>query len=176
MMTYQATDAKLLPTVPGKLDGNVSAYFYTMLSLMALGAGGARGALPALGADQFNPKDPKGAKGLASYFNWLLFSVVCGSAFGVTVIVGIATNKNNKDWWKGFLISTIGSFVGFVILAAGKPFYRIEVPRGSPLVRVAQVSIPSFKLEMIFFNHGQKNLAITLITRVYFYLYGILRL
>lgn len=152
MMTIQASHDHLQPKPCGKLncklEGGVSAFFYISLSLLALGAGGIRGALPALGADQFNAKDPKGAKGLASYFNWLMLSIVTGAAIGVTVVVGIATNKNNENWWKGFLICTLGSFVGYIFLAAGKPFYRLEVPKGSPLVRVVQVIVADVSFVM----------------------------
>ncbi|KAL3812966.1 hypothetical protein ACJIZ3_014234 [Penstemon smallii] len=130
MMTIQAHTQSLLPKpCIGKsncLEGGVSVYFYATLALLlALGAGGVKGALPALGADQFDAKDPKEAKSLASYFNWLL--------------------QNNENWWKGFLINTIEAFVGFVFLDVGKPFYRLKVPKDSPLTRVAQVIVVSIK-------------------------------
>ncbi|KAG8369007.1 hypothetical protein BUALT_Bualt15G0105400 [Buddleja alternifolia] len=148
MMTIQAHNSSLLPLPCANshcMDGGMSVYFYTSLCLLALGVGGFRGALPALGADQFDAKDPKEAKGLASYFNWLLLSTVSGASIGVTVIVWVATNKNNHNWWKGFLITTVGAFVGFVIFAFGKPFYRLEVPKDSPLIRVAQVIVVAIK-------------------------------
>ncbi|PIN00624.1 H+/oligopeptide symporter [Handroanthus impetiginosus] len=148
MMTIQAHSDSLLPKPCGKsscVEGAVAVYFYTALCLFALGVGGVRGALPALGADQFDPKDPKEAKGLGSYFNWLLLSTVTGSSIGVTVVVWVATNKNNHNWWKGFLITAVGSFVGFVFLVLGKPFYRLQVPRDSPLIRIAQVIVVAIK-------------------------------
>lgn len=142
MMTIQAHSESLLPKPCGKsscVQGGVAVYFYTSLCLLALGVGGVKGSLPALGADQFDPKDPKEAKGLASYFNWLLLSSVAGSSVGVTVIVWVATNKNNHNWWKGFLITAVAAFVGYIFLLLGKPFYRLQVPRDSPLMRIAQV-------------------------------------
>ncbi|XP_012858995.1 PREDICTED: protein NRT1/ PTR FAMILY 4.5-like [Erythranthe guttata] len=150
MMTYQAHTKSLLPQLPpcnkgSCMDGGMGVYFYASLSLLAFGAGGVKGALPALGADQFDRRDPKQEKGLASYFNWLLLSTVSGAAIGVTFIVYVATNKNNQNWWKGFLISTLGAFVGYVFLAIGKPFYRLEIPRGSPLVRIAEVIVVAMK-------------------------------
>ncbi|PIN01110.1 H+/oligopeptide symporter [Handroanthus impetiginosus] len=150
MMTIQAHSSSLLPLMPcgnksNCLEGGAAVYFYASLCLLALGVGGVRGALPALGADQYNPKDPKEAKGLASYFNWLLLSTISGASVGVTVIVWVATNKNNKNWWKGFLITTLGAFVGFVFLALGKPFYRLQLPRGSPLVTVSEVIVVAIK-------------------------------
>lgn len=153
MMTIQAHDDSLLP-LPciGKsscIVGEKAVYFYTSLCFLALGAGGVRGAMPALGADQFDAKTPKGAKSLASYFNWLLLSIVCGAAVGVTLIVGVATNKNNHNWWKGFLITTIASFLGFVILGIGKDFYCLQLPKESPLVRIAQVNCYFALLKLI---------------------------
>ncbi|KZV43692.1 hypothetical protein F511_00243 [Dorcoceras hygrometricum] len=150
MMTYQANNPKLLPKEPctkavDGMGGGMGVYFYTSLCLLALGVGGVRGALPALGADQFDARNPKEAKGLASYFNWLLLSTVSGAVLGVTVIVWIATNPNNKNWWIGFLITTIGAFLGYSCLALGSPFYRIRPPGGSPLVSIAQVLVVATK-------------------------------
>lgn len=147
-MTIQAHSDSLLPKPCGKsncLEGGAAVYFYTSLCLMALGVGGVKGSLAPLGADQFDPKDPKEAKGLASYFNWLLLSSVTGSSIGVTVIVWVATNKNNQNWWKGFLITAVGAFVGFVFLVLGNPFYRLQAPKDSPLTRIAQVHLYMFK-------------------------------
>ncbi|KAL3843597.1 hypothetical protein ACJIZ3_001000 [Penstemon smallii] len=148
MMTIQAHTDSLLPKPCGKsscVEGGVAVYFYATLCLLALGGGGVKGALPAFGADQFDTKDPKEAKGLASYFNWLLLSTVSGASIGVTVIVWVATNKNNHNWWKGFLITAVGAFVGFIFLVIGKPFYRLQVPRDSPLIRVVQVIVVAMK-------------------------------
>lgn len=147
MMTIQAHSDSLLPKACGKsscVQGGVAVYFYATLCLLALGAGGVKGALPALGADQFDPKNPKEAKSLASYFNWLLLSSVAGSSIGVTVVVYVATNKNNQNWWKGFLITAVAAFVGYIFLLLGKPFYRLHVPKDSPLLRLIQV-INSFQ-------------------------------
>ncbi|KAL8555034.1 hypothetical protein ACS0TY_003004 [Phlomoides rotata] len=142
MMTIQAHSESLLPTPCGKsscLKGGAAVYFYTSLCLLALGVGGVKGSMPALGADQFDAKDPKEAKGLGSYFNWLLLSSVTGAAIGTTVIVWVSTNKNNHNWWKGFLITAVAAFLGYVFLLLGKPFYRLHVPKDSPFMRIAQV-------------------------------------
>lgn len=111
---------------------------YTSLCLLALGTGGVKGALPALGADQFDQKVPKEAKALASYFNFLLFSTNVGAAVGVTVVVWVSANKG---WWWGFLICTVVTCIGYTVLAVGRPFYRIQAPGESPVIRIAQVSL-----------------------------------
>lgn len=106
--------------------------------MLALGSGGVRGALPALGADQFDQKDPKEAKALASFFNYLMLSITLGAAIGVVAIVWVSMNVS---WYWGFFISTVSAFLGFIVVALGKPFYRLRVPGESPLIRITQVSL-----------------------------------
>lgn len=120
--------------------------FYTSLSLLALGTGGVRGCMTALGADQFDEKDPIEAKALASFFNWLLLSSTVGAIVGVTGVVWVSTQK---AWHWGFFIITVASFVGFLTLALGKPFYRIRTPGDSPILRVFQV--PFIHNYIVFF-------------------------
>lgn len=140
LLTVQAKDNRLHPNFcVGKsscVEGGVAVVFYLSLCLLALGSGGVRGSLPPLGADQFDQNNPKEAKGLASFFNYLMLSTVFGAVIGVTAIVYINTQIH---WYWGFLISTVLTFIGFTVLAFGKPFYRIQPPSQSPLNRIAQV-------------------------------------
>lgn len=145
LMTIQAHYPSLLPQACGKpscVSGSIALMFYVSLCLLAVGTGGVRGAMTALGADQFDQNDPKEAKAMATYFNYLMFSTTLGSAFGVTVIVWVLTNKSR---WKGFLICTALTSGGFVSLMLGKPFYRLKVPGDSPIARVVQVIVVSIK-------------------------------
>ncbi|XP_022897433.1 protein NRT1/ PTR FAMILY 4.6-like [Olea europaea var. sylvestris] len=135
MMTIQAHNDELQPASCGELNcmtRGSAIMFSAFLWLLALGSGGFRGSLPALGADQFDQKDPKEAKGFASYFNWLLLSIA-------TVIVYISTIEGSQKWWKGFLITLVCAYVGFIIFANEEPFYRLQVPGKNPLVRIAPV-------------------------------------
>lgn len=139
MLTVEAHSKQLQPDACGKsscLSGGKSLYFYATLSLYALGTGGVRGALPALGADQFDQRDPNEAKDLATFFNWLILSSTIGSSVGVTAIVWV---NQNKGWHWGFMIATIATFVGLIILAIGKPFFRLQQPNDSPIIRILQV-------------------------------------
>lgn len=145
LMTIQAHDHNLQPRPCNKsscVKGGIAVMLYTSLCLLALGSGGVKGALPALGADQFDQKVPKEAKALASYFNFLLFSTNVGSAVGVTVVVWVSASKG---WWPGFLICTVVTGIGYAVLAVGRPFYRIQAPGESPVIRIAQVIVVSFK-------------------------------
>jgi len=145
MMTIQAYKKSLQPPFcgvgkPSCMEGGIGFYFYAALYLWALGSGGVKGALPALGGDQFRHKDE--TKKLATFFNLFLLSSTLGATVGVTVVVWISTNK---AWYWGFFISTMGSLIGFTVLALGKPFYRLQVPQESPLIRVFQVIVLAIK-------------------------------
>lgn len=146
MVTVQAYSHDLQPKPCGKsscVKGGVAVMFYTSLSLLALGYGGVRGALAAFGADQFDKKDHSQAKALATFFNWLILSSTLGSAIGVTAIVWVSTKIS---WFWGFLIATMASFVGFLVFALGKPFYRIQAPgETSAILRAAQVIVVAIR-------------------------------
>ncbi|KAF7818042.1 protein NRT1/ PTR FAMILY 4.6-like [Senna tora] len=145
LVTVQAASNNLHPDACGKsscVKGGIAVMFYTSLYLLALGTGGVRGCMTALGADQFDEKDPIEAKGLASFFNWLLLSSTVGAIVGVTGVVWVSTQR---AWHWGFFIISVASFVGFLTLALGKPFYRITTPGDSPILRVVQVIVVAFK-------------------------------
>jgi peptide/histidine transporter 3/4 len=145
LVTTQASSHKFQPDPCGKsscLKGDIKFMFYLSLCLLALGTGGVRGALPALGADQFDHKDPKEAKAIASFFNWLTLSTTIGAAVGVVVVVWVSMNVS---WFWGFFISTVATFLGYVIFGIGKPFYRLQAPGNSPLLRIIQVIVVAIK-------------------------------
>ncbi|KAM2468519.1 hypothetical protein FF1_010184 [Malus domestica] len=143
MTTVQAYSKHLHPKetcLTKCVEGRIAAMLYASLCLLALGTGGVRGALPALGADQFNRKEE--AKSLATYFNWFMLSTIVGSTIGVTAIV---TGSTEVAWYWGFLICTVAPFIGFAVLAMGKPFYRLQIPGDSPIIRVIQVIVVAIK-------------------------------
>ncbi|XP_071911985.1 protein NRT1/ PTR FAMILY 4.5 isoform X1 [Coffea arabica] len=145
LLYIQAKSHKLQPDPCGKsscVKGSEAVMFYCTIFLLALGAGGVKGSVAALGADQFDQKDPKEAKALASFFNSYQFSITVGSIIGVTIVVWIAMNRG---WHWGFLISLIATSIGVVILALGKPFYRIQAQGASPLVKISQVIVAAIR-------------------------------
>lgn len=146
LLIIQSHDTKLQPEACGEyscVSGGKAVLFYASLYMAALGGGGIRGSVPALGGDQFDQNDPKEKKHLASYFNYLLFSITCGACIGVTVVVWVS---ENRGWYKGFLISLACLFLGLCLLAMGKPFYRVRVPAESTVFRILQVCSLSFKI------------------------------
>ncbi|XP_077233109.1 protein NRT1/ PTR FAMILY 4.5-like isoform X2 [Tasmannia lanceolata] len=115
-----------------------SMILYLGLYLVALGTSGVKAGLPSLGADQFDERDPKEAALLSSFFNWFLFSLTVGGAVGVTFVVWIS---DNIGWDWGFAACSIALFFAIVFVSMGKSFYRHNVPKGSPILRILQVFV-----------------------------------
>ncbi|KAJ6976306.1 hypothetical protein D5086_017446 [Populus alba] len=122
--------------------GSQSAILFTGLYLIAFGTSGIKAALPSLGADQFDENDPKEAIQLSSFFNWFLLSLTMGAIIGVTVIVWLGANQG---WDLGFGVCTIAIFFAIIFVSTGKSLYRNNVPKGSPLTRVAQVLVAAIR-------------------------------
>ncbi|KAB2630351.1 protein NRT1/ PTR FAMILY 4.5-like [Pyrus ussuriensis x Pyrus communis] len=160
MMTMQAYAKYLLPKetcTANCVEGRITAMLYGSLCLLALGSGGVRGALPALGADQFNRKEE--AKLLATFFNWLMLSTTVGATIGVTAIVYVSMNV---AWYWGFLIATVASFVGFTVLAMGKPFYLLQVPGDSPIIRILGSSDELYEISEKESNDAEEKIIHTI--------------
>ncbi|TMW84983.1 hypothetical protein EJD97_024011 [Solanum chilense] len=123
-------------------DAGQLAILYGGVYLIAFGNSGVKAALPSLGADQFDEKDPKEAAKLSSYFNWLLFYNTIGAILGITVLVWIS---DNQGWDWSFGICSVAVGLSILLLTMGKQFYRCNVPKGSPLMRIPQVFVAAFR-------------------------------
>lgn len=135
------------------VKGGEAFMFYTSLCLLALGSGGVKGSIAALGADQFDRTDQEWARSVASYFNYYQFSATIGSLIGVTAVVWIALNKG---WHWAFFTGLVTAFVGFVVLALGKPFYMSQPLASSSIVKISQVRINSTQLKNLP-THSKTN-------------------
>ncbi|TYJ35088.1 hypothetical protein E1A91_A05G213000v1 [Gossypium mustelinum] len=143
LLTVQAHFDQLRPTPCTDISKQCEAantgqatILYTGLYLIALGTSGVKAALPLLGADQFDSKDPKEAVQLSSFFNWFMFSLTGGSIVGVTFVVWISSKKG-WDW--GFGVCTIVVLFAIVLVCIGKPFYRDNALKGSPIIQILRV-------------------------------------
>ncbi|XP_021283981.1 protein NRT1/ PTR FAMILY 4.6-like [Herrania umbratica] len=149
LLTIQAHFDQLRPTpctdVSKQCEAAKSgqaAILYTGLYLVALGTSGVKAALPLLGADQFDRNDPKEAAQLSSFFNWFMFSLTGGSIAGVTFVVWISSNKG-WDW--AFGVCGLAVLLAIMSVWIGKPFYRDNAPRGSPIIRILQVFVAAIR-------------------------------
>ncbi|XP_062182658.1 protein NRT1/ PTR FAMILY 4.5-like isoform X2 [Phragmites australis] len=112
------------------------------LYLIPIGDGAARACLPALGGDQFDAADPVEQRQEASFFNWYTFAVSSGGFVGLVFVVWV---ENSKGWDLGFAVCALCVLLGMFIWIAGFPFYRNQLPSGSPVTRILQVLVAAFK-------------------------------
>ena len=116
--------------------------FFTGLYLVALGTGGIKTCVSSFGADQFDDTDPKERIKKGSFFNWFYFSIEIGSLVASTLIVWI---QDNAGWGIGFCIPSLFMGLATVAFLFGTPRYRFQKPGGSPITRMCQVVVASFR-------------------------------
>ncbi|XP_021292805.1 protein NRT1/ PTR FAMILY 8.3-like [Herrania umbratica] len=118
------------------------AVFFFGLYLIALGTGGIKPCVSSFGADQFDDTDPKERVKKGSFFNWFYFSINIGALISSSLLVWI---QDNAGWGLGFGIPAL--FMGLAIASffSGTPLYRFQRPGGSPITRMCQVLVASFR-------------------------------
>ncbi|KAG8376998.1 hypothetical protein BUALT_Bualt09G0122500 [Buddleja alternifolia] len=119
-----------------------TGFFFTGLYLIALGTGGIKPCVSSFGADQFDDSDELEKKNKSSFFNWFYFSINIGALVASTVLVWIQTNVG---WGWGFGIPAVAMAVAVVSFFSGTRLYRNQRPGGSPLTRICQVVVASFR-------------------------------
>ncbi|XVF54690.1 hypothetical protein PTKIN_Ptkin05aG0201200 [Pterospermum kingtungense] len=119
-----------------------SALFFVSLYMIALGSGAAKPCVSSFGADQFDETDDIERKRKSSFFNWLYFAINIGILVASSVIVWI---QMNIGWGWGFGISAIALAISVASFFYGTPTYRFQKPAGSPLTRICQVIVSSFR-------------------------------
>ncbi|GJV71438.1 NRT1/ PTR family 8.3-like protein [Tanacetum coccineum] len=118
------------------------AFFFSGLYLIALGTGGIKPCVSSFGADQFDDTDPKERVTKGSFFNWFYFSINIGALVSSSLIVWI---QDNKGWGLGFGIPALFMGVAIISFFLGSPLYRFQKPGGSPITRMCQVLVASFR-------------------------------
>lgn len=119
-----------------------SAAFFVALYLIALGTGGIKPCVSSFGADQFDDSDESEKKKKSSFFNWFYFSINIGALVAALVLVWI---QENIGWGWGFGIPAVAMAVAVLSFFSGTALYRHQQPGGSPLTRIAQVVVASFR-------------------------------
>lgn len=115
---------------------------FVALYLIALGTGGIKPCVSSFGADQFDENDLNEKKRKASFFNWFYFSINIGALIASSVLVWIQTNVG---WSWGFGIPAVFMAIAVVSFFSGTLLYRHQKPGGSPLTRIIQVIVASFR-------------------------------
>ncbi|KAE8697718.1 Protein NRT1/ PTR FAMILY 8.3 [Hibiscus syriacus] len=138
-----------IPGLKPSCNGNVchptegqAAVFFVALYLIALGTGGIKPCVSSFGADQFDETDEVERKKKSSFFNWFYFSINIGALIASSVLVWI---QMNVGWDWGFGIPAAAMAVAVAFFFAGSRMYRLQKPGGSPLTRICQVIVASFR-------------------------------
>lgn len=146
LLTLSASIPGLKPTCHGKESCHAtvtqSSVVFLSLYLIALGTGGIKPCVSSYGADQFDDTDEVEKKHKASFFNWFYFSINIGALIASSVLVWI---QDNVGWGWGFGIPAVAMAIAVVSFFSGSRLYRNQKPGGSPLTRLCQVLVASFK-------------------------------
>ncbi|OVA04611.1 Proton-dependent oligopeptide transporter family [Macleaya cordata] len=132
-----------------------AALLYIGLYLTAFGEGCLRANLAPLGGDQFDDNDPTELRQKSSFFNWFTFSISLGAIVGLTLIVWI---QDNKGWDLGFTVSAGFILLGVLVVGSGFPFFRHQIPTGSPLTRMLQVLVAAFRKRKLQFPENDEEM------------------
>nr|XP_043622137.1 protein NRT1/ PTR FAMILY 8.2-like [Erigeron canadensis] len=124
------------------------ALCFTSLYLVALGTGGIKPCVSSYGADQFDSHDEDEEKQKSSFFNWFYFVINIGALIAHSVLVWI---QDNVGWGWGFFVPTIAMVIAIASFFSGTKLYRNQIPGGSPLTRICQVVVASFRKKKIQF-------------------------
>ncbi|KAF8010370.1 hypothetical protein BT93_J1103 [Corymbia citriodora subsp. variegata] len=119
-----------------------SAVCFIALYLIALGTGGIKPCVSSYGADQFDDADEAEKKHKGSFFNWFYFSINIGALIAASVLVYIQTYVG---WGLGFGIPAAAMAIAVCTFFSGTRLYRNQKPGGSPLTRLCQVVVASFR-------------------------------
>lgn len=123
-------------------SGPQTAVGFFALYLIALGTGGIKPCVSSFGADQFDETDAVERKKKSSFFNWFYFSINVGAMIASSVLVWV---QMNVGWGWGFGVPAVAMAVAVVFFFSGSRLYRLQKPGGSPLTRIAQVVVASFR-------------------------------
>lgn len=145
LLTLSASVPGLTPACNGEdchaTEGQ-TAFTFLALYLIALGTGGIKPCVSSFGADQFDDTDEVEKESKSSFFNWFYFVINVGAMIASSVLVWI---QMNVGWGWGFGVPTVAMAIAVVFFFAGSKFYRLQKPGGSPITRMLQVMVASFR-------------------------------
>ncbi|GJU39512.1 NRT1/ PTR family 8.2-like protein [Tanacetum coccineum] len=146
LLTISAAVPGLKPTCISKENCHSTstdiAITYLALYLVALGTGGIKPCASSYGADQFDDSDEVEKKHKSSFFTWFYLSINVGSLIASTLLVWI---QDNVGWGWGFGIPAVTMALAVVSFFSGTRLYRNQKPGGSPLTRICQVIMASWR-------------------------------
>ncbi|CAM8958553.1 unnamed protein product [Rhodiola kirilowii] len=146
LLTLSASVPGISPTCHGKDNCTAtewqSVICFAALYLIALGTGGIKPCVSSYGADQFDDAEETEKKHKSSFFNWFYFSINVGALIAASLLVWI---QENVGWGWGFGIPAVTMAIAVVSFFSGTRIYRNQKPGGSPVTRICQVVVASFR-------------------------------
>ncbi|KAJ8773571.1 hypothetical protein K2173_005817 [Erythroxylum novogranatense] len=127
-------------------------YLHAVLYVTGFGAAGIRPCVSSFGADQFDERSENYKTLLDRFFNFFYLSVTIGAIVAFTLVVYI---QMKKGWGYAFGSLALAMGISNLLFFIGTPLYRHRLPGGSPLTRVVQVLIASFRKRNIPFSSSQ---------------------
>ncbi|KAL3530845.1 hypothetical protein ACH5RR_010167 [Cinchona calisaya] len=146
LLTLSATIPGIKPTCSAKdvcqaTDTQTTVCFLA-LYLIALGTGGIKPCVSSYGADQFDDADETEKNYKTSFFNWFYFSINIGALIASSFLVYI---QIHVGWGWGFGVPAVAMAIAVASFFSGTLIYRYQKTGGSPLTRLCQVLVASFR-------------------------------
>jgi peptide/histidine transporter 3/4 len=115
--------------------------FFAALYLTSIGTGGVKSALLPFGAEQYDD-DAERPELKQAFFSWFFAAINLGIFIAGTLISWL---EQNVAWALGFGIGTACLLVAALAFVAGTPWYRVQMPAGSPLRDIIRVLVAAFR-------------------------------
>ncbi|KAL6641527.1 hypothetical protein ACP70R_019708 [Stipagrostis hirtigluma subsp. patula] len=115
--------------------------FFAALYLTSIGTGGVKSALLPFGAEQYDD-DSDRPELKQRFFSWFFAAINLGIFIAGTLISWL---QQNVAWALGFGVGTACLLVAAVAFVAGTPWYRVQLPAGSPLRDIVRVLVVAFR-------------------------------
>ncbi|RLN43091.1 hypothetical protein C2845_PM01G48450 [Panicum miliaceum] len=115
--------------------------FFAALYLTSIGTGGVKSALLPFGAEQYDD-DAERPERKQAFFSWFFAAINLGIFIAGTLISWL---EQNVAWALGFGIGTACLLAAALAFVAGTPWYRVQMPTGSPLKDIIRVLVAAFR-------------------------------
>jgi len=115
--------------------------FFAALYLTSIGTGEVKSALLPSGAEQYDD-DAERPELKQAFFSWFFAAINLGIFIAGTLISWL---EQNVAWALGFGIGTACLLVAALAFVAGTPWYRVQMPAGSPLRDIIRVLVAAFR-------------------------------
>ncbi|CAM0955992.1 unnamed protein product [Alopecurus aequalis] len=139
--------------------GKQFSVFFAALYLTSIGTGGVKSALLPFGAEQYDVDgSSEGERRKQSFFTWFFGAINLGIFIAGTLVSWL---QQDVSWALGFGVSAFCLLLAAAGFLAGTPWYRTQLPAGSPLkdiLRVAVVSLRKRKIKLPAADHAGHGL------------------